>query len=50
MAQQTARAGIRRLPFGRYPHVLFYAIEADEVVILHVRHAAQRPPFGLPPR
>jgi toxin ParE1/3/4 len=29
---------------GRYPYLIFYAIEEDEVVILQVRHGARQPP------
>jgi toxin ParE1/3/4 len=44
----TDEAGVRVLSVVRYPFLIFYAIDeaADEVVILHVRHAAQdRPQF-----
>jgi plasmid stabilization system protein ParE len=30
-------------PVGRYPYLLFYSIAAEEVVVLHVRHAAREP-------
>jgi addiction module RelE/StbE family toxin len=45
MAQQTDAPGVRRPPLGRYPYVIFYTIEAEEVVILHVRHGARRLPW-----
>ena len=35
--------GVRRLPLGNYPYVIFYTVEADEVVILRIRHGARRP-------
>jgi plasmid stabilization system protein ParE len=42
----TDEAQVRVLAVVRYPFVIFYAIDdtADEVVILHVRHAAQDRP------
>ena len=36
--------GTRELVFTRTPYVLVYQIDADEVVILRVRHGAQRWP------
>ena len=36
--------GIRILPPTRYPYRIYYAVEADAVVILHVRHSARRDP------
>src|SRR3954467_15035744 len=41
MAQETREAGVRRIPAGRYPYLVYYTVEAEEVVI-HVRHAAGR--------
>jgi toxin ParE1/3/4 len=43
MAQAADEPGVRRMPVTSYPFVIFYAVEADEVVVLHVRHAARRP-------
>ena len=45
MAQETERMGVRRVPLGSYPYVIFYTVEADEVVILRIRHGARRPPW-----
>lgn len=36
-------AGHRRVPVLRYPYLIFYRIAGDEVLILHIRHAARRP-------
>jgi toxin ParE1/3/4 len=36
-------AGHRRLPVPRYPYSIVYRISGDELLILHVRHAARRP-------
>jgi toxin ParE1/3/4 len=41
------RDSVRMLPVRRYPqYLLFYAVQGDEVVILNVRHAARRQPWG----
>jgi plasmid stabilization system protein ParE len=32
----------RVLPVGRYPYLVYWSIEADQVLILHIRHAARR--------
>jgi plasmid stabilization system protein ParE len=44
MAQTTDEPGVRRFPLGSFPFLIFYTIESDEVVILHVRHGARRYP------
>jgi toxin ParE1/3/4 len=43
LAQETERMGVRRVPLGNYPYVIFYTVEADEIVILRIRHGARRP-------
>jgi plasmid stabilization system protein ParE len=45
MAQMTDEPGTRRMPVGRYPFLIFYTVEGDELVILHIRHTARRPPW-----
>ena len=45
MAQRTSEPGVRRMPLGPYPFIIFYTIESDEVVVLHVRHGARRWPW-----
>ena len=40
IAQMSDESGVRRMPVGRYP---LYPVENDELVILHVRHAAREP-------
>ena len=44
MAQETDLSGVRKFPLARLPYVIYYTVERDEVVILHVRHGARRPP------
>ena len=45
MAQETREPGARRIPAGRYPYLVYYTVEADEIVILHVRHGARLAPW-----
>jgi plasmid stabilization system protein ParE len=33
----------RVLPVGRYPYLIYWGVEADQVVIVHIRHAARKP-------
>jgi toxin ParE1/3/4 len=42
----TDETDVRVLAVVRYPFLIFYTIDgaADEIVILHVRHAAQERP------
>jgi toxin ParE1/3/4 len=28
---------------GRYPYIVYYRIRNEEVIVIHIRHAAQRP-------
>ena len=34
--------GTRVLPAGRYPYWIYWIVEADEVWIVHIRHAARQ--------
>jgi toxin ParE1/3/4 len=36
-------AGHRRISVPRYPYVIFYRIDADDLLILHIRHTSRRP-------
>ncbi len=38
----TDMAGVRVLLAGRLPYLIFYRIRADEVHIVHVRHASRQ--------
>jgi toxin ParE1/3/4 len=42
-AQEMIGRGVRRAPLIRYPYLIYYSIDADEVTILRIRHAARRP-------
>ena len=35
--------GTRVLPAGRYPYLIYWSIEAGEVLILHIRDGRRRP-------
>ncbi len=41
---ETAERGLRMLPVGRYPYLIFYEIDeaAKAVDILYIRHAARK--------
>jgi plasmid stabilization system protein ParE len=41
----ASRPTVRVMPLGAYPYLLFYTVLDDELVILHVRHAAMKPVF-----
>jgi plasmid stabilization system protein ParE len=44
MGRVKYRQNVRMFPVRRFPYLIFYTIEADEVVILSIRHAARRRP------
>jgi toxin ParE1/3/4 len=35
--------GVRVLPVGPYPYLIYWSAEADDVWIVHIRHTARRP-------
>lgn len=39
----TGHAATRGLPIGRYPYLVYWTVEADEIWIVHLRHGARRP-------
>jgi toxin ParE1/3/4 len=43
----TGNPEIRILPPTRYPYRIYYTIQGDDVVILHIRHGARSEPDGL---
>lgn len=42
----TDEPGVRIMPLVRYPYLVFYAVNGEEIVILHVRHGARLRPWG----
>jgi toxin ParE1/3/4 len=43
--READEPGVRIASMVRYPFLVFYAVTADEVVILNVRHAARQWPW-----
>ena len=35
--------GHRRMSVPRYPYVIFYRIDTDKLLVLHIRHTSRRP-------
>lgn len=40
----SAIKGVRVIPVVRYDYLVYYKVGADEVLILHIRHAARQLP------
>jgi toxin ParE1/3/4 len=43
LGRATDEPRVRILVMTKYPYLMFYSVVKDEVVILHVRHAARKP-------
>jgi toxin ParE1/3/4 len=43
-SQLTDGTGVRRAVLGRYPYLVFYTVEPDEIIIRNIRHGARRYP------
>ena len=41
--RQTARRGVRRITIVPYPYNVDYRVDAQDIVVLGVRHASRRP-------
>jgi toxin ParE1/3/4 len=48
MGRKTDRAEVRVRIVNPYPYLIFYTIRDQEVLVLHIRHAARRPLSGSP--
>jgi toxin ParE1/3/4 len=44
-AEETEMLGVRRVYIRRFRYSMFYTVEGEEVVILHIRHGARRWPW-----
>jgi plasmid stabilization system protein ParE len=44
-AEETEMPDVRRVYVRRFRYSMFYTMDGDEVVILHIRHAARRWPW-----
>jgi toxin ParE1/3/4 len=43
VGHSTGRGAVRGSSVGKYPYLVYWTIEADEVWIVHVRHGARKP-------
>ena len=43
LGHPTGRDGTRGSPVGRYPYLVYWTVETNEVWIVHIRHAARQP-------
>ena len=43
MGHMTSIRHIRRFPLSRYPYLVDYSVEGDEIVVRRFRHASRRP-------
>jgi toxin ParE1/3/4 len=39
----TQRSNVRVIPVVRYPYLIFYTANSNEVLFLHIRHGARAP-------
>jgi len=39
----TGRGATRGAPVGRYPYLVYWTVEADEVWVIHIRDGARKP-------
>ena len=47
MGTATSESKIRILAPTRYPYRVYYTVQNNEVVILHIRHTARQAPTSL---
>jgi len=44
--RRAGEQATRVLPAGRYPYLIYWSVETDEVWLVHIRHARRRPWTG----
>ena len=44
IGQRSDELDVRIILAGRYPYRIYYRVEGDEVLILHIRHTARKAP------
>jgi toxin ParE1/3/4 len=49
-AEETEIAGVRRVYIRRFRYSMFYTVAEEEIIILHIRHAARRWPWEIEER
>jgi toxin ParE1/3/4 len=47
LVQETEKPGVRRWYIRRFRYSIFFAVESDEIVILHIQHVARRRPWDV---
>ena len=47
LGRKSSNPEIRILAATRYPYLIYYAVESDNVVILHIRHTSRQAPDDL---
>lgn len=48
LGHPTDEDGVRELVVARMPCLIYYSMTPQEVIVLHIRHAARRPLAGEP--
>ena len=43
VGRPTGHGETRGIPVGRYPYLIYWTVESDEVRVVHIRHGARRP-------
>ena len=47
LVQETEKSGVRRWYLRRFRYSIFFTVEGDELVTLHIQHAARRWPWDI---
>ena len=47
MGVPSSQPGVRTLQPTRYPYRIYYAVQGDDIVVLHIRHTARQVPGDL---
>lgn len=43
VGRASGRGGTRPMPVGRYPYLIYWIVEENEVRVVHIRHGARKP-------
>jgi toxin ParE1/3/4 len=43
VGRPIGRSGTRGMPVRRYPYLIYWTVEANEVRVVHIRHGARMP-------
>jgi plasmid stabilization system protein ParE len=47
MGAPSSQRGVRMLQPTRYPYRIYYTVQGDDIVILHIRHTSRQAPGDL---